>query len=65
MIEKGQRRIFVITEGLTTLIIISILALFASPHAVGVLTVTGGAVGALLSLYFYADGKIKISQSGR
>jgi hypothetical protein len=62
-IEQGSRRVFVITEGLVTLVIISVIGLFVPPHAVGILTVTGGAVGVLLSFYFHADGKAKTAQA--
>ena len=63
MIAKGNRRIFVISEGLVALLLISALALFVPAHGVGVLTVTGGAVGVLLSFYFNSDGKVKAARA--
>jgi hypothetical protein len=58
-IERGNRRISVIGMGLTTLVIISALAIMGPVHAMGVLTITGGAVGVILSMYFGADGFVK------
>jgi hypothetical protein len=62
-IETGNRRIFVISEGLVTLLLISLLALFVPVHGVTVLTITGGAVGVLLSFYFNSDGKVKTARA--
>ena len=62
-IETGNRRIFVITEGLVALLAISAMGIIAPAHAVGVLTVTGGAVGILLSFYFRADGLSKVARA--
>lgn len=61
-IKVGNRRVIVIAMGLSTLLLISFMALFCPARAVGILTITGGAVGILLSLYFGADGYIKGKQ---
>lgn len=63
LIERGDRRVAVIGMGLLTLIIISLFALFSPAHSVGILTVTGGAVGIVLSFYFGADATIKKSNT--
>lgn len=65
LIEKGNRRLAVVAAGLLTLIIISIIAVFIKAHSVGVLTVTGGAVGICLSFYFHNDGKVKKAQADK